>query len=313
MYAFDLFFSPASFLFRPPIFSSHKHHHFTPPLPTPYPTSSHPRLSILPLLKFLLPLLLPLPLHLPDLLRRRILDEIRAIRQAAPLGQAIGDIHDALAVKHVAAGLEEGLVFVGFEVHERGEEEDHVAAFVHDYCFVCVSLGLFAQEEGEVIMMEVWGRRTGTVTIRAPHLTRQLVLDALIRRIIPLQIMMPVREIDICFVEDGSPLERRGVLRLARRAVAELGVEGFAARQLVRDFAAVAVGLVLDVEVFLLLVHAVGRALLPLGDARGFGAAGLVFVHFGDVEASWGRELGGEEAETRERSRNSGGWESGQW
>lgn len=42
--------------------------------------------------------------------------------------------------------------------------------------------------------------------------------------------MMPIRKIDICFVEDGSPLERRRVLRLARRAVAEFGVEGFAAR-----------------------------------------------------------------------------------
>lgn len=149
MYAFDLFFLPLHpfFLDRPsfPLINITPSH---PPLLILYPTSSHPRLSILPLLELLLPLLLPLPLHLPDLLGRRILDQIGAIRQAAPLGQAIGDIHDALAVEHVAAGLEEGLVFVGFEVYERGEEEDHVAAFVHDYYFGALVWGYLRRRKG---------------------------------------------------------------------------------------------------------------------------------------------------------------------
>lgn len=69
------------------------------------------------------------------------------------------------------------------------------------------------------------------------------------------------------------------MLCLAGRAVAELAVERLAAAQLVLDLAAMAVGRVLGVEVVDLLVHAVGRALLPLGDAGGRLAAALVLVH----------------------------------
>jgi uncharacterized transporter YbjL len=78
------------------------------------------------------------------------------------------------------------------------------------------------------------------------------------------------------------------MLSLAGRAVAELAVERLAAAQLVLDLAAVAVGCVLGVEVLSLVVHAVGRALLPLGDAGGRLAAALVLIH-----SSWcGGELG---------------------
>lgn len=71
----------------------------------------------------------------------------------------------------------------------------------------------------------------------------------------------------------------RTMLCLACCAVAELAVEGLAAAQLVLDFAAVAVGRVLDVEVIARLVHAVGRALFPLGDSGRGLAAALALVH----------------------------------
>jgi hypothetical protein len=80
----------------------------------------------------LLALLLPLPLELPNLLRRTILNQITLVINPGPLRQAVGDIHNALAVEHVAARFEVRLVLVGLEVDQGGEEEDHVAPFVHD-------------------------------------------------------------------------------------------------------------------------------------------------------------------------------------
>ena len=59
---------------------------------------------------------------------------------------------------------------------------------------------------------------------RAAHFTWQLVLNALLARIVPLQVVVTLLEIDILFVEDSSPLEGRRVLRLARGAVAELAI-----------------------------------------------------------------------------------------
>lgn len=47
------------------------------------------------------------------------------------------------------------------------------------------------------------------VAVRAAHLARKLVIDALLRRIVPLEIMVAVREVDILLVEDGRPLEGR--------------------------------------------------------------------------------------------------------
>ena len=62
--------------------------------------------------------------------------------------------------------------------------------------------------------------------------------------------------------------------------MAELAVERLAAAQLVLDLAAVAVGCVLDIEAIdILVVYAVGRTLLPLGDASRRLAAALVLVH----------------------------------
>lgn len=84
------------------------------------------------LLHLLIPLLFTLTLMLPNQIRRAVLNEIRFAAQTTPFGQTVGDIHDALAVEHVAAGLEVCLVLIRLEVHERGEEQDHVAALVHD-------------------------------------------------------------------------------------------------------------------------------------------------------------------------------------
>lgn len=114
-----------------------------------------------------------------DQIRGGVLNQVALIAQAAPLGQAIWDIHDALAVEHVAAGLEVGFVFVGVEVHERGEEQDHVAAFVHD----------------------------GRVAEGTAHFARQLVLDGFRRWVVPFERVVAVCEVDVFFVEDGGPLE----------------------------------------------------------------------------------------------------------
>jgi len=71
------------------------------------------------------------------------------------------------------------------------------------------------------------------------------------------------------------------MLCLAGRAVTELAVQWLLPTQLILDLAAVAAGLVADGEVLVALVDAVWRALLPLRDALGGLAAGLILVHFG--------------------------------
>lgn len=69
------------------------------------------------------------------------------------------------------------------------------------------------------------------------------------------------------------------MLCLACSTVAELAVERLAAAQLVLDLAAVAVGCVLDIEILSLVVDAVWRTLLPLGDTGGGLAAALILIH----------------------------------
>jgi hypothetical protein len=69
------------------------------------------------------------------------------------------------------------------------------------------------------------------------------------------------------------------VLGLAGCAMAELAVERLPPTELILHFSAMAVGFVLDVKVLHVLVDAVRRALLPLGDARRRLAAALVLVH----------------------------------
>jgi len=65
-------------------------------------------------------------------------------------------------------------------VNQAGEEQDHVSALVHD----------------------------GTVAVGAANLAGKLVLDRLGAGVVPLEVMVSVREVDVLLVEDGSPLER---------------------------------------------------------------------------------------------------------
>ena len=118
--------------------------------------------------------------------------------------------------------------------------------------------------------------------------------------------MMSMHEVDILFMEDSRPLETCAMQPLAGGAMAVLAVEGLGARELVLDAAAVALGLVLDVEIGR-LVDLVGGAVLPF--VFGLVLRGAVVVvgcatffrvgHFGGlvVEDGDGTELAREESE----------------
>jgi len=99
-----------------------------------------------------------------------------------PLGQPIRNINNPLTVEHVAARSELVLGLLGLEVHERGEQENHIAALVED----------------------------GRVAVVAAHLAGKIVLDGLCRGIVPLEVVVALGEIDIGLLEDGGPLEGSG-------------------------------------------------------------------------------------------------------
>jgi hypothetical protein len=82
----------------------------------------------------------------------------------------------------MATGLEVRLVFVGLQVYERREEQDHVAALVHD----------------------------GGMAERAADFAGELVLDGFLGRVVPFKVVVAVGEVDVFFVEDGGPLEGCG-------------------------------------------------------------------------------------------------------
>jgi len=79
-------------------------------------------------------------------------------------------------------GLEKGLVLIRLEMDQTREQQNHVAALVHD----------------------------GAVAEGAAHLAGQLVLDALVGRVVPLEAVVAVGEVDVLLVEDGGPLEGCG-------------------------------------------------------------------------------------------------------
>lgn len=81
---------------------------------------------------------------------------------------------------------------------------------------------------------------------------------------VPLEIMMPVREVDVILMEDSSPLEWRGMLFLTSPTMAQLAVQGLFTTQLVFDLLAVTAGFVYDLEVLGFVVHLVWWTLLPL-------------------------------------------------
>jgi len=74
------------------------------------------------------------------------------------------------------------LGLLGLEVHERGEQKNHVTTLVED-------------------------RRVAVV---AAHLAGKVVLNRLCRRIVPLQVVVALGEVDVGLLEDGGPLEGSG-------------------------------------------------------------------------------------------------------
>ena len=74
------------------------------------------------------------------------------------------------------------MILFRLEMDQTREQQDHVAALVHDR----------------------------TVAVRAAHFAGQLVLDALVGGVVPLEVMVAVEEVDVLFVKDGGPLEGRG-------------------------------------------------------------------------------------------------------
>lgn len=65
---------------------------------------------------------------------------------------------------------------------QAGEQQNHVAALIHDRA----------------------------VAVAAADLAGKLVLDALVGRVVPLEVVVAVGKVDILLVEDGCPLERSG-------------------------------------------------------------------------------------------------------
>jgi hypothetical protein len=82
----------------------------------------------------------------------------------------------------VAAGFELEFGLLGLEVHERGEQKDHVAALVKD----------------------------GRVAVVAAHLAGKVVLNGLCRGVVPLEVVVALGEVDVGLLENGSPLEGSG-------------------------------------------------------------------------------------------------------
>lgn len=72
------------------------------------------------------------------------------------------------------------MILLGLEMDQAGEQQNHVAALVHD----------------------------GTMAVRAADFAGELVFDALGCWIIPLEVVVAVQEVDVVFVEDRCPLER---------------------------------------------------------------------------------------------------------
>jgi hypothetical protein len=62
---------------------------------------------------------------------------------------------------------------------QTGEEQNHISTLVHD----------------------------GAVAVRAAHLARKFVSNGFGARIVPFQVVVAVDKVDVCFVENGCPLE----------------------------------------------------------------------------------------------------------
>ena len=123
--------------------------------------------------------LFPLPLQLPHRLLRTILTQLTLIINARPLGLPIGNIHHPPRIEHVTARREILLIGVRLEMYERGEEQDHVAALVHD----------------------------GRAAVGAGHFAGEFVHAGFFAGLVPAEVVVPVGEVYVGFVEYGGPLE----------------------------------------------------------------------------------------------------------
>jgi hypothetical protein len=121
------------------------------------------------------------------------------------------------------------------------------------------------------------------VAVRGANFAWQLLLDGLLGRVVPLEIMVPVGEVDVLFVENSGPLEWcscRGrvsvhplsdmhdwklltMLSLACRAMAQFGIEWNLATWLMFDFAAMTTRVVNTMGIFVRIENAVWCSLLP--------------------------------------------------
>jgi hypothetical protein len=78
------------------------------------------------------------------------------------------------------------LILIALELDQRREQQNHVPALVHDR----------------------------TVAEGAANFAGQLVLGGFGGRVVPLEVVVAVFEVDVVFVEDGGPLERRGCKKI---------------------------------------------------------------------------------------------------
>ena len=109
------------------------------------------------------------------------------------------EIHRPLIIKHMTRRLETLPPLLTHNLLDQpGEQQYHIPPLVHNR----------------------------TPAVRAAHLTRQMVLHALRRRVVPPQVMVPMREADVLLVEDRRPLEGCAVQALTGGAVAVFRHEG---------------------------------------------------------------------------------------
>ena len=132
----------------------------------------------------------------------RLSNQLDRLVDARPLRFTIGYIKHAPWVEHVTATMIQLAlkscrqshrlgdapdfkilpILIILPINERREQQDHVPPLIHD-------------------------RRAA---VRAADFARQLVLARLLGAFVPAQVVVPVREVDVFFVEDGAPLERGG-------------------------------------------------------------------------------------------------------
>jgi len=96
------------------------------------------------------------------------------------------------------AGRREVLLLLRtLELDQRREEQDHVAALVHD----------------------------GRPAVVAFDFAREFVLGGLGTAVVPAEVVVAFGEVDVAFLEDGRPLEGCSVKYLASRAMAKLSIQ----------------------------------------------------------------------------------------